>query len=102
MIELLTIEMGDSVRLNKLNGVYTTFTAGFKKLGFKDKTRNPQNVLHLKELKGDFFKVFAIGKKDFSELVGIENKDSTIQLLVERRAVTVVRKRRIFLDNDTL
>ncbi len=96
----MKLEINDTVRLNKLNRVYSAFPSAFKALGFNDIVRNPKNTYQLRFLKGKLFKIFAIGTGKFSNLIGIQNEDG-VQILVEQHGITVL-KRKICKDNYLL
>lgn len=87
------ITVGQTVRLTKVNKVYATFTYAFKKMGFDDTLRNPRNIGQIQELKGEFFKVFAVSpnKGSIPDLLGIENEDG-VQILVEVSGVSVIKR----------
>lgn len=88
----MAIQINETVRLNKLNRVYSTFPSAFKAMGFNDIDVNPKNIRELKKQKGKFFKVFSIGKGKFENLIGIQNEDGT-QILVERIGITIIKKK---------
>lgn len=88
------LEVNETVRLNKLNKVYSAFPSAFKALGFENKTRNPQNVHQLRFCKNKLFKVFTIGKGKYENLVGIQDENGT-QILVETIGITVLKKREL-------
>mgnify|MGYP000876014569 CR=1 FL=1 len=97
------IEVGQTVRLKNLNRVYTTFSTAFKKLGFNNIVRNPENVISLKEFKGDFFKVFSVPSENgnFGGLIGIQN-DQGIQLLVDAKGVNRIKRGKVTNYSTTL
>lgn len=88
----MKLEINDTVRLNKLNRVYSAFPSAFKALGFNETVINPRNIHQLRFMKGKLFKIFAIGTGKFSNLIGIQNEDGT-QILVEQIGITVLKRK---------
>lgn len=83
--------IGHTVRLNDLNKVYMTFRSAFKAMGFNNQMQNPHSPHVLRESKGEFFKVFTVGKGQFSELIGIQDEHGN-QILVKEIGVTLVKR----------
>jgi hypothetical protein len=88
------MDINSTVRLNKLSRVYSAFPSAFKHLGFENLVRNPQNVHQLRFYKGRFFKVFAIGKGKYENLVGIQN-DEGLQILIDISGITEIKRNEI-------